>query len=154
MNIFIEKKGIERYTRDPVPDDKWDSGDTHTSWDIPDKVYIESPTNKKGSYFSERMSVPFDLVSGGTYFLVYAIYSTGSTFGHQSDGCLEYIDLFTTAEKAKMCMEKLSTIPSERKNGNSRTYVMENGQERSFYVPWNGYFESLSDLDIQVVTAI
>jgi hypothetical protein len=114
-----------------------------------------------GQYFD--MIVPFDLVAGEDYFLVYGIYSTGDSFSNQN-GKLELVDVYTTREKADRCVKSicehnaLSATPHMKKKGKNRQYdehgvQLKNdaGVKYKFGVPWTGYFESLQDVNIEVL---
>ena len=94
-------------TRDADPEDEWSAEDTSTSH------YIE------GIEISEKyfdLVVPFEVLPDKIYYLVVGNYSRGDSF-HQEEGCIEFIDLYESVEKAKACvsalkehMEKLDKI--------------------------------------------
>lgn len=65
---------------------------------------------------------------GDVLFLVYAIYETGSTFG-RIYGCVSVQGLFKTQEQARECLQECE-------------------KEKGYSKPWNGYFESLTSLDV------
>lgn len=116
---------------------------------------------EEGCYFD--MVVPFDLVKGQDYFLVYGIYSTGDSFSNTS-GKLQLVDVYTTREKAERCVKSLVehyafyTNPPKKIRGKNRQYNEygvcikdDMGVKYKFGVPWTGYFESLSGVEIKAI---
>jgi hypothetical protein len=144
MNVYLKKECSITETSTADPDNEWDRPNTFTQWEIPSKAYL----SYKEDYFIDRLAVHFTPQVGQTCYLVYAIYSTGNSFGHDEDGCLEFIDLFTTREKAEALIDALR---KEEKEDGLTKYIAEDGSEAWYCIPWNGYFESLSVLDIEEV---
>lgn len=99
----------------------------------------------------------FDLEKDKPYYLLYCVYSTGDSFGHET-GRHEYICLYKTKEKAEQ-LARLIEIDND-KNGGRYHYQtvrghMEDGTE--FWVPtrvWSGYFENLDDVQVKEVRLI
>ena len=158
MNIRIIDKCYTYVTRQSDPNDSWDQDDTGTSHNI---VGIEIAT--VGGYYD--ISVPFDIEQGKEYFLVYGIYSTGDSFHHE-EGSITYVDLFQTHEKAMECVHRLEEhhrvhvgletyYPNKKREKPPKGYVdytcvlMDDSEkEYKFHVPWHGYFERLSSLEV------
>ena len=92
------------------------------------------------------ITVPFDVLEGETYYLLWADYGTGDSFGHD-DNQVEFIDLFRTYEAAKAAHDALYDI-----RGFSGGYVRDDGTRISVHVPWNGYFECLHSINITEVS--
>ncbi len=132
----------ETVTRAADTDDRWDRDDTHTEWDVRGiKVTSEL------EYFD--VIAPFDVNDQSWYWLVYAIYSTGDSFGHDADACMEVVDLFASHDKAQACANSIDGSKS------SVTWIREDGSEGKLsYVPWNGYFESLSYVRCEKVMVV
>lgn len=142
----MEKKKIKgRYARvqfEPcehitrvATEDEWDRDDTSTHWTVPDTFDIE----KEYSYYSEPLN--FDPVPGKDYFMVYAIWSTGDSFGHDEGAYCECFGIYQTWEEAEARRKELS----EPAKG-------VDGYGYPSYHPWDGYFESLVSLDIKKIT--
>jgi hypothetical protein len=120
----MTKVNIDIHTyqsREPY-DDGWDRGDTNGSVE---RVYI---ANKDSDYsyrgFETDLEPPF--------YVVYASYYTGNTFGSDFEACI--VGVTKTEDEAIA----LKTEAREFKGFGE----LSNG----FYVPWNGYFESLIDV--------
>lgn len=123
----------------------YDNDDTSSTWSIHGLKF------DKGGY--RDIDIPFDVVEGEEYYLLYAVYSTGCSFGHDQHGQIEFIDLYKSKEKAQAAFNVIdefqSLSDSERDNyKNTVNLIREDGKPYSFYVPWNGYFESLSYIEV------
>lgn len=139
MKIEINFDRYEYVTREANPECSWDRGDTAAV------VHIH------GIKIADRyhdIDVPFDIESGVVYYLVWANYKTGDSFGH-SDNSVEFIDLF----KAEKLAEECASIARAAK-GYSYTFKRENGRDCIQSAPWKGYFESLNDIHIEAVQLV
>lgn len=126
-------------TRDPDPQDSWDRGDYGGSYSVTG-VYLS------GGYRDEIQSSHV-FSSGDQCWIVYASYTTGSTFGSEGGyGCIIAItptsDLAIQVEKAATKLD-VELWPE----GILKPYWF-NPSEYSFakgkiLAPWIGYFESL-----------
>jgi hypothetical protein len=80
------------------------------------------------------------------YYLVYAIYDTGDSFG-RDEGRIEYIGLYSDLEVAheneRRCRECVE--------GYSVTLVTDSGKEYKVSTPWVGYFEHLQYVDTETL---
>lgn len=118
------------------PDDEWSRDSTDGSV----TVLSISEVDEKDYH---DICVPFDVVPGKDYYLVWAQYTTGDSFGYDG-GWSEFVDLFQTEEKAesaRVCLDDVSC----------QTYLRDDGTEIHIYRPWAGYFESLDRLEIETV---
>ena len=164
VGVVVEKRAYTHVTREAT-EDKWDGDDTATDHHI---------EGIKRAVMYTDLEVGFELEEGRTYYLLYALYSTGDSFHHES-GVIEYIGLYQDEKVAKENQgrlkkhndveEKLTDRwdpPSKAvrnklaKNHNSYScsLVTENGQEYLLHVPWHGYFEHLEGVDIQPVSLV
>jgi len=125
----IEFRSHETQTRFPNEDDDWDRGDIHVNWTIPDVFRL----TKERDYYSEPVS--FEPQKGETYYMVYAIWSTGDSFGSYSQSDCESFGLYQTRKEAEDRVKELSAPREENK----------------YRHPWDGYFESLDKIDIKEV---
>ena len=127
------------------PDDEWSRDSTTTTNDI--------RGIKIGSY---DLASHFKPIKGEKYYLLYAEYNTGDSFGYD-DGVIEYIGLYEPKEQAQKQAEliKIHNDKYEKdhkwtKNESSYSLDIEmpNGQVVKISAPWNGYFESLNFVDV------
>jgi hypothetical protein len=134
---------VDRYTdvtRFADSEEEWDANDTDTHWAIGDYGKFSKEDRYMSSY------IDASLKKGDIVYILYAIYSTGDSFHRDIDGELEII-------LASLDYDYLDFIKHELvKDGNdSIKLCLENGEMTTFYKPWSGYFESLSEIDIKLV---
>jgi hypothetical protein len=125
-------------TREADPDDEWDRGDSYTQWNV---------TGLKLDTKDSRRALPVDedVEVGQTLYAVYAIYSTGDTFGHDEGACIELVSLHKTEE---ITLRNVIAIETGYKESGSLMIELDNGEKISRYCPWDGYFESLDSVQI------
>lgn len=143
------------------PEDSWSRDSTHTSWTVeavePEPKYPD-------------VTACFPVPEGTTVYLLYLVYSTGDSFGHDEDGRIAFVDVWTTREKAEAAativrehadwykgvntrwspMTKEERLKYEKKFDNAYqvTVIRENGEPLQTYASWNGYFESVSYIEV------
>lgn len=133
-----------------------DSHETNLGGSEPDYQWTRDSTstshNIRGIKLSKAgdLEVSFKPIIGQTYFLLYVLYSTGDSFGHDS-GNIEFIGLYRTDEVAKRNAERIrkSREDYEKKcDVASFSVELETGAGKLYKTntPWNGYFESLEDV--------
>ncbi len=139
-------------TQEANPEDSWDRDDTYESHHVQG---VRAVGDKE--YFD--LTVGFDIVDDKHYFLVYGIYSTGDSFGHD-EGRIEYVGLYEDREVAEDNARRIERHARDYRDDSitdddaySVTLVTEDGAEYKVSVPWNGYFERLSYIEIERVTA-
>ena len=130
-------------TRERDTDDSWDRGSTSTTW------YVNSialPRKLENEYKSggprDTIDYEGEVNLGDEMYLLYAVYSTGDSFGHDADGMIDFISVHKDPAVAQYNHDQL--------NGASGTVKLksDDGTEWNYYVPWNGYFESLSYINV------
>ena len=142
MYLRVDADKREYVTREAT-EDQWDRDDTDASWEF-NHVTIAS----ENGWFD--LTVPFDVKKGDDVWVVVAIYSTGDSFGRDDRACAEYIDAFLDKHKARECRD---AIEKTRKSWDDREdkkaeWIREDGSVGKLdYVPWNGYFEHLDDVE-------
>lgn len=127
-------------------------GSTHTTWSIDGVEIVEK---------DEHNCLParFEIEEGKFYYLLYGVYSTGDSFGHDADAELELVEVFkdrTVAEVAAKTLREHHELANGRsaakppKNFNmwSCSIKVDDGTSVDISIPWNGYFENLSYLEI------
>jgi hypothetical protein len=113
------------------------------------------------------------LEKGEQYYLVYAVYSTGDSFHHE-EGCVAFVDLFKTAEKAEACAKAINDHYLLTDNGDQYPYKTaaqlkklrpkgysewtvpyknEADVETTAHTSWCGYFDRLTNVVVERVTA-
>lgn len=90
------------------------------------------------------LTVPFQVNPDQDYYLVYARYMTGDSFG--SDERHEFVDLFTTIAAAQQCVRDLGHVVDY-----STRYTRDDGTIIDTHIPWHGYFERLESIEVVTV---
>ena len=132
-------------TRERDPTDRWSGEDTDTSHSVKSFYIVDDD-----DYCD--ISVAFDIDDGRDYYLLYVIYSTGDSFNH-NEGQIVFIDLFETkemAEKNRQCI-----VEHNKDKVGKLTYSvllqLEDRRVYQFRVPWQGYFERLTEICIDCI---
>jgi hypothetical protein len=137
-NIEVNYDRREYVTRRATEDRRDD-----TAADI--SVYSISRKAEKGY---RDISVGFDVVPGQNYWLLWADYDTGDSFGRDGNK-VEFIDLFQSPDRAAAAAKELEDVRDF-----SAKYTREDGTKIKMYIPWVGYFESLNSLNITMVGCV
>lgn len=98
----------------------------------------------KSQYGSYPYAGP-DLEPGTPLFVVYAVWSSGDSFGSDHCGSYEFLSITTDMDRALRNMSAL------KQSGEA---VIENDNGTTMKIgwkPWSGYFESLDELAIATV---
>lgn len=138
-------------TRPRDPDDKWDGDDTYTSH------HIQGFLPVKGEKEFRDLDIPFKVSKDKTYYLLYVIYSTGDSFHHE-EGCIEFIDLYQTKDKAEIAAKAIEKHYEKNKEyniGKDRYSLPLTRDDLSKIVvcpPWIGYFDRLTSVNVESVT--
>ena len=109
------------YVTREASSDEWDRDDTAKDWTIPDYFTIVK------EYGDVRLN--FDPKPHTPYYMVYYIWSTGDSFGHDEQYGCEVHGIYETKEEAVKERDRLSKVTD-------------------YSVPWNGYFESLDSVHV------
>lgn len=115
-----------------------DRPDTYTTHSLGDTFRIVYPHDIYDLVVHQKV------FPGKEYILLYAVYSTGDSFGHDQGAEIEFIELFTDAKDAKE-LEMLL----RHSEGNSVFF-----NRMKYYIPWNGYFDHLDSLEQHVVRCV
>lgn len=149
--VWIKLDQHSESTREASSDDSWDRGDTSTSW------YVQGATmreNDRSSYYSAEYEG--DLKPGDIVHLLYVVYSTGDSFGHDHNAQFDFVGVYKNHDVAaanRAELEKFSDRNfSYEDGGNNAKLKTDDGQEYDYYVPWLGYFESLGYIEIHSCT--
>lgn len=158
--IKVSYNTFTEVTRERDSDDEWDQDDTHE--------HHSNFTFKKESEYPDLVC-PFELIDGQDYFFVHAIYSTGCSFNHES-GKICLIGIYQTKEEADQAVKLIDahhTIYEDfngyrfgkpRKSKLPKGYseysltIPNNGVLQHQHVPWHGYFEDLTGVNVDTFT--
>ena len=127
-------------TEEANPNDSWSRDSTYEDHNIEGIRVVDG-------YYD--LEVGFEVEPGRDYWLLYGIYSTGDSFG-TDDGRIEFVDLYEDRLVAEENAKRLRKHNDEGE-GFSCELVHESGKDFQFHVPWKGYFERLSYLEVQPV---
>ena len=94
------------------------------------------------------IAVPFDVVPNQPYYLLWADYSTGDSFG-SDDNQHEWIDLYQTPEAAWAAQRILQA--ASNKGLYAIKYTRDCGTVIELCMPWVGYFENLNNINVETV---
>jgi len=160
-------------TREPHDDDSWDRGNTSTSWHVEGVDFTSDEGARYGDHFVvPKFDLVFPLLASKEFHILYGIYSTGDSFGHDDGKYLEIIDVYHDLADAEAAERQLrehyslaregrwggygpgATKKTRPKNFNDYTCTITGGDGKPFgcHIPWTGYFESLDDLTIYTFT--
>jgi len=143
-------------TSTPDPEDSWDRASTRKKWKFGGLRRTrtgESPTWEGYDVFEIPKSW-----TGKNVFVVWLVYSTGDSFGHDENAYAEGLGVYTTYEEAEEVRQLILDdyakgydygSVSSGKSGNQVT--LPSGQVL-YTGSWKGYFESLTDVYIDEAT--
>jgi hypothetical protein len=136
------------------PEDRWSRDSTETSWDVCGAGKGVPSGYREFNSMGTRLR--------GKLYAVYAIWSTGDSFG--SDSCAEFeiVWIYDNEKQALAVIDLIkehaawyrkknalySTKPVEQKFPNEYmvNIPLPNGETMDMHTPWNGYFERLEDV--------
>ena len=128
-------------TRKRSTNDEWDRDDTRTEHTV---LGLEIGEDY------HALSIP-DAVPGEELHLVYAVYSTGDSFGRDEDYNFEPIMLHRNLDLANKNAGILASVKQDAGYGTRVTLTMDDGTEMPYGLPWLGYFESLSYVEVMTL---
>lgn len=132
------------YSRYPDEDSQYDSGTQFTEHCIRGFKIAN-----KHEY--RDLVVSFVPKKNKPYYLVYAIYDTGDSFG-RDDGKIVFFDLFDNIEVAEANEKILNGITKDKVGCCGSVIIFDNEfKPYKTSVPWTGYFECLQDVYVETV---
>ena len=93
---------------------------------------------------------PFDLKTGDDAYVVWVIWSSGDSFGHESGAFAEAIGIFKDAKAAFELSNHIERT-DWRKINTLKLTTSDGQQFNTGWVPWSGYFESLDSVQVDAV---
>lgn len=139
VGLRLDRDCYYEQTRDPDPDDRWDRGNTSTSHYIQGISIVDTEVS---DFNLENIKV------GDVVYVIYAIYSTGDSFGNDTCGGFEVIIMNSNSDIATKNYDIIVKNQNNRDRGTVEL-TLDNGNIMSYYPPWNGYFENLEDLRLE-----
>lgn len=145
--LKVNKSGERRSTRSPQSDDQWDRGDTETDWEVSGVEIVDS---EKDHY---DVMADFKVKPGDRIWLVYAIYSTGDSFGNDRGSSIEFFTAHKNEEIASDNGEILARMSKSDSHYNFNAAItLDSGLRMVVHVPWMGYFEGLDNVHVEQFT--
>ena len=139
-DLAVNYRTTSWVTRERNPDDEWDRDNTASEHTLQSIMIAGQPGYSTLAY-------PGKVLPGEKVYLVYAVYSTGDSFGHDEDRCVELVSVHKNIDVARANLELI-------KNSHSNDYThqlvlsQDNGQTWKISPPWCGYFETLYGAEI------
>lgn len=141
-HIDVERDSYTTVTRERDSDDCWDRDSTSTHWTIEGLKLVEQEGYKTAT-------VPFKPQKGKVYHLLYAVYSTGDSFGHDEGRCFEVIGVYRNHKVAEDNEKVLRFKPEPGHEFEAVDLKTEGLGIHKYSRPWMGYFESLDILEVR-----
>lgn len=124
------------------------SGEQFGDWRASYTNSIKNLVQKTDEYPDITSSL--DIAPGTQALVVWAVWSSGDSFGRNSGGHSEAFGIFTDLGSAVQLREALY---AHTDNNKSTELTTSDGQKFTLgYMPWFGYFESLDSVSVDVVT--
>lgn len=144
--LRVDRDSQVHITRQADPNERWDADDTCTNWNV-ERLYLIS-IDGDGDVIAD-----FAVSAGDLLYLVYAVYSTGNSFGSDTNAAIDFISVHRTEEQAKAVQQVLRDKKSKYdKRGNfdwTALIPLDSGVIFPYHCPWLGYFESLTDVYVK-----
>lgn len=149
-SLEIEDDTYGHDTSETDPENSWDRPNTYVSHSI---TGFRALPEADGKYYD--LVIPYEPLFDEEYFLLYAVYSTGDSFGHDEGAGCEHIGFYKKSqlEIAQENQRKIEEHKTDR-NSNSYSIILESPEGKEFeqQTPWVGYFESLDLVEIVGIT--
>jgi hypothetical protein len=135
--LFVRHTSYTTNTREPNEDDQWDRGDSYTDHHV---------TGISLSFGQSEVIGPDDVRVGETVYLVYAVYTSGDSFGTDYAANIDFVAVFRNqalADAVKRDIEK-----SDGKKSSIKVRL-DDGRTFVYGFPWLGYFDSLCYVNVE-----
>ena len=123
-------------------------GTTDTSWEVRGLRLVDDEDKARYLHFQDTVDVGFKPEKGKVYHLLFAVYSTGDSFGYDNGKNFTAIDVYKSRKVAEENQKRLYEGKPENK-GLVQLKVEGRKELHEYYRPWNGYFESLDRLEVE-----
>lgn len=147
--LYIDYESYTTVTNRADPDDEWGADDTST-----DHYVNGLSLTRKNSH--EYCYYPGEVNKGDTLYLIYAIWSTGDSFHHDTRGCIDFVAVYKDKATANLVAHVLENHKHEDdrhgKYNWTANIMLDNGEEFKYHVGWLGYFENLDEIYVEEYT--
>lgn len=146
-NVEIIDDTHRHNTSEIDPDDSYDRPNTITDHNI---VGFRAALESDDKYYD--LAVSFEPNFKTTYYVLYAVYSTGDSFGQDDHIGIEFIGFYTENE-LDVANRNMHTIETHTGLGHDYKFSImlrtpNDGRNFEQTVPWTGYFEHLDYVNI------
>lgn len=141
-SIEIIDDSYTEQNREANDDDDWDRGDTDTSHNI---VGFRAAPETDNKYYD--LAVAFNPKDNVTYYVLYAVYTTGDSFGRDDGSNIEYIG-FYTEDELPIANENMHKVERSTENRPLKLKTPDGHKTFDQLKPWAGYFEHLDYVNI------
>ena len=125
------------------------SGERYGEWSESWNHKIDRKVTKCSDGDIPEVVSSLDIPSGSNALVVWAIYSSGDSFGRASMGRTEILGIFLDMKSAN---ELMHYVVDNKKSDSIKLTTSDGQVFKMKYVPWHGYFESLDSVEIDVVS--
>lgn len=125
------------------------SGERYGEWSESWNHKIDRKVTKCSSGDVPDVVSSLDIPIGSSALVVWAIYSSGDSFGRASMGRTEILGIFLDMKSAN---ELMHYVVDNKKSDSIKLTTSDGQVFKMNYVPWHGYFESLDSVEIDVVS--
>lgn len=144
-NLEIVDDSYSTETSEPDPDNSWDRASTSTDHNI---LGFKAAPESNEKYYD--ILIPYAPLFEERYYLLYVVYSTGDSFGHDEGSSIEYIGFYKSSQLDIARENKCKINDFARNTTNSYSVKLKSPEGKVFdqAVPWKGYFESMDSMEI------
>lgn len=149
-NVKISVETSTYVTEEADPDDSWDRDNTSQDIDSWKAEVVDLKADKHSNYWNESIVVEVDDEADEVYAVV-ALYSTGDTFGNDS-GQVYIADAFDDEQDAHDLLDEFKKYDDSLAYGSKVVPYNFAFKDKSYDLPWSGYFEHLERLYVETVS--
>jgi hypothetical protein len=135
----IEVDSFTETTREQDSTDSWDRGDSDTYHTFLGVRRSDTP----------EIASSLDISVGTECYVVWAIWSTGDSFGHDSGSQKNLLGVFLDENSALALEKEIERNDRENPNSFSFFFTTPDKQEITVHQSWHGYFDSLDSVRVE-----
>ncbi len=143
--VYVRYRSERRETSIADPTDPWSRANTQSDHTVLG-LHLERRSDTRERF--EELCLPFVPTPGKFYSLLYLVYSTGDSFGHDEDSQIEFVGVYEDPQIAlanQKTLEGVSDSPTAATyRGNIKLKTMDGKDTYSYHCSFVGYFECLS----------
>lgn len=145
--LYIDHTSYTMETSIPDPDDSWDRANTLTEHSV-DGIRLDSNYG-----YGNYCYYPGEVKKGDKIYLLYAVWSTGDSFGHDVGYSIDFISVHKNIDIANSNANVLENIEEDINSSWETKWngklMLDNGDEYKYHIGWLGYFESLDYIRVK-----